>query len=154
MKLHVVLSLSFALMVVGCSLQTPFSTSVTPLPPASIALPTAVLPTEEPATAIPTDTATPTLTLTPTRAPTRPVGVARLDTNIRGGPGITFPIVGQLKEGETFNLLGKSADALWVRLDRGWVMAVTVQIPGNAGLLPILTPLALPALPTLPALTP
>ena len=64
--------------------------------------------------------------------------------NIRAGPGTNYTIVGQLQEGETITIIGKSPDGLWWRIDRGWVSATYVKVSGDASAVPVTTALPQP----------
>ncbi len=64
--------------------------------------------------------------------------------NIRAGPGINYAILGQLKQGETITIIGKSQDGLWWRINKGWVSATYVQANGDVSAVPISTPSAVP----------
>ena len=57
--------------------------------------------------------------------------------NVREGPGTTYAIVGQLKQGDTSQVRGKSADGQWwqiafpaARSGTGWVFGPLVQVSG------------------------
>ncbi|MCU0510124.1 MAG: SH3 domain-containing protein [Anaerolineae bacterium] len=57
-------------------------------------------------------------------APARPAdvfdAVVASDTlNVRGGPGTNYPVVGQLKRGDTVTIVGRSADSKWAKLGYG-----------------------------------
>lgn len=113
----------------------------------------------EPATAVPTST----LPAQPTNTATPPVTIAytpvggfvptaescgvpptikvQNPTNVRQGPGIDYPVVGQLVFLEVRFILGRAADAAWwlVQLDdnTGWVADNVVTIQGYIGGVPI-----------------
>jgi hypothetical protein len=60
-------------------------------------------------------------TPSPGAAPARPAdtadAVVASDTlNVRGGPGTNYPVVGQLKRGDTVVITGRSADGKWAKL--------------------------------------
>lgn len=64
--------------------------------------------------------------------------------NIRSGPGMNFPITGQLDAGDTLPVLGRSSDRndwLYVQQDdiEGWVAYFTVTVVGDAKTLPVFT---------------
>lgn len=127
----------------------------------------AALPTNTPYLALtplpsftPTATSTPTRTPTPTYTPTPiPTYVAKVNTalaNLRRGPGLVYPTVAVLEEGEEVTLQGQSDAGDWLAVEspngsQGW-MAVSVlsETTGQEGL-DVLTP---PPTPTPPPFTP
>ncbi len=86
---------------------------------------------------------TPAVTVSP-HPSSQVSGIATDLLNIRAGPGITYAILGQLKQGETIAILGKSQDGLWWRIDKGWVSATYVQPSGDVSAVPVSTPSAVP----------
>lgn len=70
-----------------------------------------------------------------TLAPGKPFLTALYPTvNVRAGPDLTFAIVGQLAQGQTAVVTGKTSDALWWQIEFptspdgvGWVAAAFVQ---------------------------
>jgi LPXTG-motif cell wall-anchored protein len=72
----------------------------------------------------------------------QPTIQAKNPTNIRRGPGINYPIVGQLVFLEVRFILGRAADATWwlIQLDggaTGWVADEVVTVQGYIGGVPI-----------------
>lgn len=70
----------------------------------------------------------------------QPLATAQVDTNVRSGPAIGYPIVGLLRAGEQADIYGISPDGNWWQIAfdaapsrRGWVPAafVTVSRLGN-----------------------
>jgi uncharacterized protein YraI len=64
--------------------------------------------------------------------------------NIRNGPGTTYTIVGKALPGESYSLIGRTADATWLQIDRGdgamgWVSAGYLSLNGNVISLPIIS---------------
>lgn len=124
-------------------------------------------PTETPITAdsdvIPiSPSATPTPTQTPPPAPAtdKPLVTSTANLNIRGGPGLNYPVLGLLPLGQSAPLTGLSQDGLWWQIKFagaadgfGWVSAyyVTVQSGDNV---PIVLAPALPAPAPTPTPTP
>jgi hypothetical protein len=134
----------------------------------------AVRPLDPPDT---TDVVAPAPTVTPTH--TRPVvtdtpmaidqvlpGPAVLtatrDVNVRGGPGVDYPVLGALHTGETATITGVSTDATWLQIvfasgagDRGWVSRRYADHGDLAGV-PVVSvppPTVLPTLTPTPAVT-
>jgi PKD repeat protein/uncharacterized protein YraI len=118
-------------------------------------------PTETPVvpdelTATPTEGQTPQPPV-PTPQPGNPTVTATTDVNIRGGPGIVYPILGLLRAGQTAEVTGISADAGWWQIrfsgaadGHGWVSAkyVTAQNTSNVPMVQA------PPVPTTPTPTP
>ncbi|MCO6450280.1 MAG: SH3 domain-containing protein [Caldilineales bacterium] len=86
----------------------------------------------------PTPEASPTPEFTPT--PTPPpfaVAVATGTTNLRGGPGTNYPVVGSLPEGAQMKIIGKNQNGTWWQLERdngdpAWIIANRVNAQGPA----------------------
>ncbi|MCB0062515.1 MAG: PD40 domain-containing protein [Caldilineaceae bacterium] len=64
--------------------------------------------------------------------------------NVRGGPGVTYPVVGKAANGETLSVIGRNADQSWlqVTLDQadggfGWVATQFVAVTEPLGGLPV-----------------
>lgn len=83
----------------------------------------------------------------PTTA-TQPAGgpVVNRNANLRAGPGVNYRIVGKVTSGQSLNLIEKTADGKWYRLDSGaWISASLVN---NAPKLPVAKTISvLPATP-------
>ncbi|MCC7360449.1 MAG: SH3 domain-containing protein [Anaerolineales bacterium] len=111
-----------------------------------------VIPTTTPAP--PTNTPEPTATATtpPTETPpaepsaTEFVAQARIvqPANVRGGPGLTYPVLGGLNSGDTAALLGRDASAQWFAIQYalgpngvGWVSALVATVDGSVNDLPV-----------------
>ncbi|MDT8305312.1 MAG: SH3 domain-containing protein [Anaerolineae bacterium] len=102
--------------------QTATVTTVTPVPTETVAAPTATQTATgpaEPATA--TATSLPTATPTATPVASVPSGVAyvmaRVDLNLRGGPGTAYGVVGWMAHGQIARVSGVSSDGAWWQLD-------------------------------------
>jgi uncharacterized protein YraI len=87
-----------------------------------------------------------------------PVGrVVTSKLNVRGGPGLDQPVLGQLTAEETVTVVGRSEQGDWLAITWGagsaWVAAAYVEVPGAEEDLPVLaadiTRASLPA-PVLP----
>jgi len=100
-------------------------------------------------TATPTAESSPTPTPTPEAKP--PTATANTNLNIRGGPGVNYPILGVLRAGQSAEITGMSADGGWWQIyftgapdGRGWVSAYYVNAQ-NADNVPVVQPSAAPA---------
>lgn len=136
----------------------------------TVPLDVAGLPTPGPSnTPRPTQTSTATRTPTITSTPSQtPVPTATLEgvwatvraraLNVRGGPGVSYETLGQLRRGEQVRLLGANPDLTWFviqfRSQMGWISGGTafITITGDPRTLPIVQPPPTPTLP--PTLTP
>ncbi len=106
------------------------------------------IPLEEPEIILPTP-----IPATPT-----PLGVVVSITsprqNVRTGPGLEYPVIGQLNRGEQARVLGATADLTWVVIDfrgvQGWLATYLADIFGDLNSVPIIQP---PPTPT-PNVTP
>jgi len=82
----------------------------------------------------------PSLTRIPTRGPV--VATANELSNVHSGPSTDFPLLGELRAGESANVQGTNVDATWLAItfaDRpGWVRADRVSISGSVQTLPII----------------
>jgi len=65
-------------------------------------------------------------------------------TFLRGGPGLNFPRVYSIFQGQTFAVLGRNTDASWLRLDfagatsEAWIRADFGKVDGDLGAVPVL----------------
>ncbi len=106
--------------------------------------PTDTPPPTFPPTLEPTSTLSPTPTWTPTRTPA-PTATATTvpshsavvkedDTNLRQGPGKSFPVVKVLKQGTSLTALERTADSQWLKVTVdgadliGWISVTVVEI--------------------------
>ncbi|MFM8321364.1 MAG: SH3 domain-containing protein, partial [Chloroflexota bacterium] len=76
----------------------------------------------------------------PTAAPGSAFLVSSWSVNIRGGPGGEYPVIGQMSQGETAPVVGRSADGTWWQIayfgaadQLGWVAADYVQVANPQG---------------------
>jgi hypothetical protein len=97
---------------------------------------------------------TPTFTpAPPTATPNGVVATAKGTLNVRSGPGENYPVIGQLRKGEQYQVIGASQDLRWLvinyRAANGWIIATGVDIFGNLNTVPIVpappTPTPMPA---------
>ena len=91
--------------------------------------------------ATPTPVDTPTPEVPPTPEPTPTPETARLvinnpTLNVRSGPGTTYGAIGQARNGERYDVLGKNAAGSWYQINfngqTGWVAGQYVAIEGDA----------------------
>jgi PKD repeat protein len=96
----------------------------------------------------------PTSTVLQTLQPGPPHLTTATDLNLRGGPGMAYPVLGLVPAGETAEVTGVSADGNWWQVkssdaagERGWLSAryVTTQ---NVASVPLVEAPPLPATPT------
>jgi branched-chain amino acid transport system substrate-binding protein len=106
---------------------------------------------------LPPDTpGTPTVVTVPATA--TPAGVTvtitGLRQNVRTGPSIDYPVIGQLNRGEQARVIGTTVDKTWVIIDfraqQGWLATYLLDVFGDLNTVPIIQP---PPLPT-PVVTP
>lgn len=104
-----------------------------------------------PRTPTPGTTRTPTVTATPTPTPsgTPPAGtgvtaVARQPTHVRAGPDTSFPVVSDVFEGETVQVIGKDSEqAYFIKVippdgrPQGWVARERFEVRGDLNRVPI-----------------
>lgn len=122
------------------------ATPVAPtVPPAAVTSPAAVAsPT---AVTSPTATSTPAIpTATPTPPPAGAVAVTSAQANLRGGPGMDFPVVGEATAGQSFDVTGSNAGQTWWQVccvdgRPGWVSSSIVAFSGDAAAVPVVGPL-------------
>ncbi len=145
--------------------------TATLLPPApTLAPPSPTLP--------PTATAQPpTATLAPTLAPAtvapiatpsptpRPRVVADKAANLRGGPGVNYPLVGQMQAGQELNIIGRTTGSDWWQVaaegaGQAWVAGTVIKVQGPIDAVPVAKdiptppPTFTPAPPPPPSATP
>lgn len=73
------------------------------------------------------------------------VAQAFRSTNVRSGPGVDYPVIGRLREGDFAPVVGRSDESSnWLLIDQngrqGWVAFFTVSVTGNLNNLPIMVP--------------
>ena len=70
----------------------------------------------------------------PANTPDKPAAVASNASNIRSGPGTSYPIVGKANAGQRYDILGRNADSSWWQISygdkRGWIAASVVKTSG------------------------
>lgn len=100
----------------------------TPLPPTAT-------PTPLPPTATPTPTPEPTITPTATPLPVPRVVANAQGLNVRSGPGTAYPVIDEMRQDATADIVGRSADGSWWQVvlasgTQGWVKASLVSASG------------------------
>lgn len=108
------------------------------------------------ATPLPTPTFTPLPTLTPTHTPVPvPELLALLVVNVRAGPGVNYPALGQLLLGDTARVVGQNAEGTWWQIiyppdsdSTGWVAGLLIQLNQEALRVPVVTPAPVEVTPT------
>jgi len=95
--------------------------------------------------------ATPMPTDTPMTSPSlRPV--ARINANLRSGPGLNYPVIGTIQAGIPLNIYARTPAGDWLLLDSGgWIYA---ELVANAPPVPIATYPSVPPITTEPPTTP
>jgi len=134
--------------------STPIIPTPTPRPgPSATATeaPTAARMGESLPTRAPTRTSTPTRTPTPTLALPRAV-IAANALNVREGPGIVYPIIGVVRRGETFVIVGRNGGWWLISFpsaagDQGWVSSYYTETE-NVFTVPMAMAPPTPILPT------
>ena len=62
--------------------------------------------------------------------------------NVRTGPSLEYPVLGQMRQGETVRLIGTSIDYNWVvinfRGQQGWLATYLLEVAGDLRTLPII----------------
>lgn len=105
---------------------------------------------------LPTLTFTPLPTLTPTQTPVPvPEMLALLVVNVRAGPGVHYPAIGQLLLGDTARVVGRNTEGTWWQIiyppdsdSTGWVAGLLIQINEEALRVPVVTPAPVEVTPT------
>ncbi len=85
-----------------------------------------------------------TVTLTPQPTATREgvfLTIMSSVQNVRSGPGLIYPVVGQLLQGQTARVLGTAADGSWVVINfngqLGWLASYLLQLTGDLRTVPV-----------------
>jgi uncharacterized protein YraI len=83
-----------------------------------------------PAAVVIAQTATPTET-----SVSRPQASTDSPINVRSGPGVDYPVTGQLQPGQPVDILGRNADGTWWQVllpngDKGWVAVAVTDMFG------------------------
>jgi uncharacterized protein YraI len=158
------LALLVVALLAGCSAAAP---APAPVPPTKTPKPT-FTPTTEPttipfatpqpiqatsealATVAAQPTAAPTATSEPTAEPTPEVTklTASQNVNVRSGPGTSYPAIGRLSAGDSFDVTGRNDAGDWVKFDYngkdGWVTFALVSVEGDLGAVEVAQAPALP----------
>jgi uncharacterized protein YraI len=85
-------------------------------------------------------------TLTPTVGVDTSVVTIITGANVRGGPGTNYDVIGNIKEGDTVPVIGKSAAGTWYAVDfggaiegRAWVSGQVARYDGDDADLPVVS---------------
>jgi hypothetical protein len=96
------------------------------------------------ATYTPVPTPTPAFTPTPTPSPTPSFAEFTVNSgtlNVRSGPGTAYPRIGELSNGSTYRIAGKSEDSKWYQFafgeESGWVLGELVAVSGSLAIAPV-----------------
>lgn len=86
--------------------------------------------------------ATATASATPALSPTGVTATARGAPFVRNGPGITYPILTNLQNGESVPVIGRNPDSSWLQVmlasgERGWCSAALLTVSGNLPNVPV-----------------
>jgi len=77
--------------------------------------------------------------------------------NVRSGPSMDYPILGQLNQGDQAEVVGRSIDNQWVVIefigDPGWLVVDLLQVTGNLNDVPVVAP-PTPVIPPTPVVQP
>ncbi|MGB8646780.1 MAG: SH3 domain-containing protein [Anaerolineae bacterium] len=151
---RLILILLTALALAGCADSPTPTPTLTPVVTRTPTLrPTA---TPVPPTATPAPPTVPPQPPTPTPLP--PIATLKLPANVRAGPSTFFPIIGKLKTGSRYPIVGKSEDSKWwqIPLDNklGWIPADFTDVQGGTNLVVVVSVAPAPtatSFPTRPA---
>lgn len=121
--------------------NTPVVPTATATAPAPTATPLAATDTPAPSA---TPTASPTSTAASTATPATPAfQVSGEIANVRTGPGVDYPVIGQVRQGDTFAITGRNASASWWEFEFGqrigWISASLVESNQQAALVQVST---------------
>ncbi len=85
--------------------------------------------------------------------------VASSAINVRGGPGVAYPVVGALNAGGSATIVGRIENSVWWQIDQGnsdlgWVASQVVDVQGNTDTVPVITDITPPPATPTPASPP
>jgi uncharacterized protein YraI len=109
------------------------------------------IPTALPEYLPPTSTPAPTNAFTQTPRPK--VNSATANANLRAGPGTSYPVVGGLKKGDTVQIIGKTGDGQWYRIESAsgttaWVTSDYIKVEAESGTIPVVAAADIPPPPS------
>ena len=155
-SLLLVLLVALSLVTAGCNRNRRNQSEDTPpVPPTPVVADAAPVPTFTPTPDVPpepTDTPVPpepTATDTP-ETPETPKTITIVQANLRQGPSISYPIVGQVQQNGAVEVVAQSPDQQWLKLANGsWIFKQLVaglpaDIPIASGVSPTPRPPATP----------
>ena len=100
-----------------------------------------ITPIPQPTRAVPTVVVPPTLTPTPS---VPMVEIQSRVQNVRTGPSTDYDVIGQVSEGERYEIIGATIDFSWVVINyrgrQGWLAEFLTETSGNLGQVPIISP--------------
>ena len=122
--------------------HTPVRQAAAPAPATPVVQPTATrqpaAPTAPPPTAVPPTVAPPTSTATPEKAT---LAITDPPVNLRAGPGINYPIVGEVRGSQTLDVTGKNPAGDWWQVSfegkAAWVSGQFVRPNAAASKIPV-----------------
>ena len=125
--------------------------SPTVIPPTATLAPATSLPPTTAPTDAPTATASPTAIASP--LPQKPRVVADSAANLRGGPGTSYPMIGQMAAGKEVDIIGRNSSGDWWRIawdgaGQAWVAGLVVRVLGPIDTVAVAKDI--PVLPTRP----
>lgn len=127
-SLLLVLFVALSLVMAGCNRNRRNQPEdATPVPPTPVVADSAPVPTFTPTPDVPpepTDTPVPPEPAEPTatNTPEPPKTVAIVQANLRQGPSISYPIVGQVQQNGAVEVVAQSPDLQWLELANGfWI---------------------------------
>lgn len=117
------------------------------------------VPLDEPEIIVEAGTPSPTVTPTPDGLV---ITIESAVQNVRTGPSLEYEVLGQVRQGETFQVIGANIDFSWVviqyRGQQGWLATFLLDVFGDRGSVPVIAPPPTPtpgpatATPTPPAI--
>ena len=129
--------------------------SPTAIPPTATLAPATSLPPTTAPTDVPTAAASPTAIASP--LPQKPRVVADSAANLRGGPGTSYPMIGQMAAGKEVDIIGRNGSGDWWRIawdgaGQAWVAGLVVRVLGPIDTVAVAKDI--PVLPTRPPASP
>ncbi len=85
--------------------------------------------------------------------------IASNTINVRGGPGVAYPVIGSLNSGASAPIVGRSQNSAWWQIDQGgdapgWVASEVVTTDGDTSTISVITDIAPPPATPTPASPP
>lgn len=137
--------LGSGVLLAACQPSATATPTPPPLPPVTVTVTAAPTSTRAPsatATATATDAPPTATSAPPTATPPPPIATTKIIVNVRAGPGAAFAILGKLPRGAVQEILGKSADSQWWKIDfegkAGWIAADFTDVRGGTSNVPVI----------------